>query len=309
MAITTASRPNRLNTATFTDSNNRRLRPRHVAAQQFNSNHKQDTIVMRTTHLISRLTSAHLIALVALFVSLGGVGYAATKLPAGSVGTKQLRAAAVTGPKLAPNAVNSSRIKDGSLLAQDFAPAQLKPGPLGPQGPSGPRGPAGPQGPKGATGDQGPPGPTFGETTAGTTVPTSNGSPCADQTLRELTVKVNRPSRVFASGYGAYDRQATQLLSAFMQAVLLDATGTTRLAALQQAIGSNFGAGGARIPITSSGVLFAVNQFGGPGDSAYIAQPGTYKLRLIGSGSDGPCSGTIAFWLPQLTYILLGTSA
>ena len=38
---------------------------------------------------------------IALFVALGGVSYAATQLPPGSVGTKQLRDQAVTGRKVA----------------------------------------------------------------------------------------------------------------------------------------------------------------------------------------------------------------
>ena len=40
------------------------------------------------------------IALVALFVALGGTSYAALSLPAGSVGTKQLRNGAVTPAKI-----------------------------------------------------------------------------------------------------------------------------------------------------------------------------------------------------------------
>ena len=40
------------------------------------------------------------IALLALFVALGGTSYAAFSLPAGSVGTKQLRNGAVTSKKI-----------------------------------------------------------------------------------------------------------------------------------------------------------------------------------------------------------------
>jgi hypothetical protein len=58
------------------------------------------------------------IALLALFVALGGTGYAAFKLPKNSVGTKQLK----------KNAVNSSKVKDNSLLAQDFAPGSFRRG-------------------------------------------------------------------------------------------------------------------------------------------------------------------------------------
>jgi hypothetical protein len=98
------------------------------------------------------------LALVALAVALGGTGYAATLLPAGSVGTAQLKNGAVI----------SSKVKDGSLRAADFAPGELPAGAQGPQGPAGSAGPqgsagpAGPQGPKGdsgASGSQGPQGP------------------------------------------------------------------------------------------------------------------------------------------------------
>jgi hypothetical protein len=51
-----------------------------------------------------RLARRNVLALVALFVALGGVSYAATTLPADSVGTEQVR--------------------DGSLLARDFADHQ-----------------------------------------------------------------------------------------------------------------------------------------------------------------------------------------
>ena len=44
----------------------------------------------------ARLTFANVVACMALFVALGGVGYAATKLPKNSVGSKQLKNGAVT---------------------------------------------------------------------------------------------------------------------------------------------------------------------------------------------------------------------
>lgn len=84
------------------------------------------------------------VALIALFVSLGGSAFAASNLPKDSVGTMQLKPAAVTGAKLHNDAVTASKVKDHSLLAKDFMAGQLPQGPQGPQGPTGPStGPAG----------------------------------------------------------------------------------------------------------------------------------------------------------------------
>jgi hypothetical protein len=68
---------------------------------------------------------ATLIALVALFVAVGGTTYAATSLPANSVGTRQLRsgavttrtlhAGAVTGSKVAPNSLTGTQINSTTL--------------------------------------------------------------------------------------------------------------------------------------------------------------------------------------------------
>jgi hypothetical protein len=65
--------------------------------------------------LRSRMSYANVMATTALFVALGGAGYAATKLPNNSVGTKQLRKGAVTSPKLAQGSVTGSKVKAGSL--------------------------------------------------------------------------------------------------------------------------------------------------------------------------------------------------
>jgi hypothetical protein len=53
---------------------------------------------------LRRPRHATAVAYLALFVALGGASYAATTLPAGSVGTKQIRAHAVTLSKIAPSA-------------------------------------------------------------------------------------------------------------------------------------------------------------------------------------------------------------
>ena len=82
------------------------------------------------------------IALMALFVALGGTGYAAVALPRNSVGTKQLK----------KNAVTTAKVKNGSLLRADFRAGQLPAGATGAQGPAGPQGVQGLQGEKGDTG-------------------------------------------------------------------------------------------------------------------------------------------------------------
>jgi hypothetical protein len=92
-----------------------------------------------------RIAPALVVACVALAVSLGGTGYAAFKLPAGSVGTAQLKTNAVTSPK----------VKNKSLLAADFKPGQLPAGPVGPAGAQGAKGDKGDQGDKGETGPPG----------------------------------------------------------------------------------------------------------------------------------------------------------
>jgi hypothetical protein len=118
-----------------------------------------------------------LVALAALFIALGGTGYALQALPKHSVDAQAL----------APEAVTADKVLDGSLTGRDIklasvptdrlrglgnaldelgarGPAGVQ-GPRGDRGPEGDRGPAGPRGkrgrrgPKGVAGDVGPAGP------------------------------------------------------------------------------------------------------------------------------------------------------
>lgn len=92
------------------------------------------------------LSYANVVASLALFLALGGAAYAATQLPRNSVGTRQLKAEAVTAGKIAKK---TRRQLQGAT------------GPQGPQGKAGPKGAAGAKGatgPKGAQGVQGPKG-------------------------------------------------------------------------------------------------------------------------------------------------------
>lgn len=106
---------------------------------------------IRTTARTARRrpSAGFVLAIVALFVALGGSSYAAVSvLPRASVGTPQLK----------QSAVNSKKVQDGSLLVKDFKQGQLPAGPQGPQGPQGEPGQQGPQGPQGVPGPQGAPG-------------------------------------------------------------------------------------------------------------------------------------------------------
>ncbi len=106
-----------------------------------------------------RPSPAMTVALVALFVSLGGGAYAAVNLPRNSVGSAQLKTGAVTGAKLHGAAVSAAKVKAHSLLATDFATGQLPrgaAGATGATGTTGATGPTGPQGPKGNPGETGP---------------------------------------------------------------------------------------------------------------------------------------------------------
>ena len=86
---------------------------------------------------------ALVVACVALFVALGGTGYAALQLPRNSVGSKQIRKGAVKNSEIARNAVTGAKVRPRSLTASDFRASSLPRGPRGFTGPAGPAGPAG----------------------------------------------------------------------------------------------------------------------------------------------------------------------
>ncbi|HKE79794.1 MAG TPA: collagen-like protein [Solirubrobacteraceae bacterium] len=134
------------------------------------------------------------VAYSALFLALGGTSYAAARLPAESVGTKELRPAAVTRAKLHRDAVTSLSVKDRSLKKIDFAPGQLTAGPKGDKGDPGAKGDQGPKGDPGAKGD---PGPTLG--VAGVDSGTPSSTPTAGAvTVATKSVTLTSRSRIFA---------------------------------------------------------------------------------------------------------------
>lgn len=116
---------------------------------------------------MSRLTGHvrhNVVAYLALFVALGGTSYAAIRLPANSVGAREIKS----------DAVRSSEVKNGSLLTTDFKAGQLPAGARGANGEPGGIGPIGVQGEKGAVGDTGKTGDIGARGAAG--APGANGS-------------------------------------------------------------------------------------------------------------------------------------
>lgn len=99
--------------------------------------------------LRGKLTYSNVISTVCLFLLLGGgTAFAASQLGKESVGTNQLKKAAVTPAKLSAAAKAAMQGPAGPQGQQ------------GPKGATGPRGATGAQGAKGATGAQGPKGDT-----------------------------------------------------------------------------------------------------------------------------------------------------
>jgi hypothetical protein len=72
-----------------------------------------------------RLTYANVMSTFAVFLALGGISYAALKLPKNSVGSAQIKTGAVTNAKLAKGAVTAAKIKGGSLTGALIAPGSL----------------------------------------------------------------------------------------------------------------------------------------------------------------------------------------
>jgi Collagen triple helix repeat (20 copies) len=138
--------------------------------------------------LKKHLTYANVIATLALFLSLTAGSYAAVQLGKGTV----------KSANIANNAVNSAKVRDGSLLKADFKAGQLPTGARGETGSKGDPGATGPKGDPGAAGpkgDPGSPGPagagTLTATSYSTTQPSMNP---AFNCVTGATVTINAPS-------------------------------------------------------------------------------------------------------------------
>jgi hypothetical protein len=68
-----------------------------------------------------RFTFANVTSFLALFVALSAGSYAAIRVPANSVGTRQIKSNAVRNPKLANGAVSTSKIESSAVTARTLA--------------------------------------------------------------------------------------------------------------------------------------------------------------------------------------------
>jgi hypothetical protein len=88
---------------------------------------------------IARHLRTNVCGLLAVFIALGGSAIAANKAAKNSVTSKSIKNAQVRAKDLAPNAVDSSKVIDGSLTGADIQESTLE----GLGGPDEPTGPAG----------------------------------------------------------------------------------------------------------------------------------------------------------------------
>jgi hypothetical protein len=143
----------------------------------------------------------HHIGLLALFIALGGTSYAAVKLPRNSVGSAQLRKAAVTSAKLSQD-VQGKLAKAGRPGPAGAPGAKGETGAAGPTGDAGAQGPQGEQGATGLQGPKGDPGPTSAGVGGINTGVTPGGltSPVGTST----TVTLDRPGKVLVQLSGTF---------------------------------------------------------------------------------------------------------
>jgi hypothetical protein len=84
---------------------------------------------MRKSRLAGRVSPSMAVAFIALLLALSGASYAAVKLPARSVGARELKPKAVTRAAIRANAVDGSKVAADALTGSDIKEATLGPVP------------------------------------------------------------------------------------------------------------------------------------------------------------------------------------
>ncbi len=250
------------------------------------------------------------VALVALVIALGGGAYALTSLPAGSVGTPQLRKSAIV----------SSKVRNRSLLAVDFKQGELPrgsrgatgatgaagaPGPAGPEGPPGPQGGQGVpgtqgipgvDGSRGATGGTGSAGPSYGTAAVGASSSTTTSCVVDGLQLVYTTISPSSTLRLFATGSAGVQANVTTTFTARIEVV--DGPATLATIALP---GTTSLAAGVPVQVVISG---GAALSGTPVDLF----PGSYVVRLMLIQTTG-CTSVITATSPQVSMVLVGTTS
>jgi hypothetical protein len=221
--------------------------------------------------LRAHLTYANVMATVAVFIALGGSSYAALTITGKNVKNRSL-----TAKDIRKSSLTTREIKNRSLLARDFRPGQL---------------PAGAQGPKGDKGDKGDLGPSFGDALQVDHVTVPH---CGHATLASYSVRVTRPSRIFAAGQAVYRKQGDRPENGGIQIELRNAADTATLAQSQEMDDGSLAEASTDDSMNglhTSGILMVPPVSGISGTSVYVAPAGAYRLRLIGYAS-GNCGTT-----------------
>src|ERR1700683_4014416 len=81
-------------------------------------------------HRIPRPSPAMVVAITALIVAMGGSAYAAFRVPPNSVGSRQLKAKAVTGGKIADATISGGKIEEETITGQNIKLSALGTVPL-----------------------------------------------------------------------------------------------------------------------------------------------------------------------------------
>ena len=112
------------------------------------------------TTTVRHMTYANVMASIAVFVALGGTGYAASQIHG-----KNIKNRSISGAKLKDRTITQAKLEPGTVKALKGAPGPSgsaglngAPGPKGDQGAEGATGATGPKGDQGAKGETGPTG-------------------------------------------------------------------------------------------------------------------------------------------------------
>ena len=229
------------------------------------------------------LTPSLAISMIALFVALGGVSYAAIKLPANSVGAAQIK----------KDAVDSNKVKDRSLLATDFKTGQL------PRGETGANGAAGATGQTGATGARGAAGPTFSFAYSNIITPVTISTAGTQILNRAISIPysgkltVNFTGRIELGGGASLGNDAQATCSAFVNP---PTGGSTQVSQI--------------IPSSPAKFVSGITYQGGVISLAFgfdVATAGSYSLSVSCSKQNLTGTPTLEFDRYDMTGVLTGT--